>query len=70
MKTPITTHEGRVASVTGADKGIRQAIASALAERGAQVIATDLKTANKLGPKAYAFQLDVTRERGLAICSR
>jgi len=52
--------------VTGAGQGIGQAIAWALAERGAQVIATDLKlpeeTANKIGPKAYALQLDVTRE--------
>jgi NAD(P)-dependent dehydrogenase (short-subunit alcohol dehydrogenase family) len=66
MKTSIRTHEGRVALVTGAGQGIGQAIAWAVAERGAQVIATDLnppeETANKIGPKAYAFQLDVTRE--------
>ena len=63
--------------VTGAGQGIGQAIALALAERGAQVIATDLKapeeTANKIGPKAHGLQLDVTREeewRSIAVKSR
>jgi 3-oxoacyl-[acyl-carrier protein] reductase len=66
MKSSIRTHEGPVALVTAAGRGIGQAIALAMAERGAQVIATDLnlpeETANKIGPKGYAFQLDVTRE--------
>src|SRR5213593_529923 len=66
MKTSIRTHEGRVALITGAAQGIGQALALALAERGAEVIATDLtlphETVNKIGPTAHGFQLDVTQE--------
>jgi NAD(P)-dependent dehydrogenase (short-subunit alcohol dehydrogenase family) len=66
MKTASKTHEGRVALVTGAAQGIGQAIAIALAERGAQVVATDLKmpqeTLDKIGSNAIGFQLDVTKE--------
>src|SRR5471032_1992530 len=66
MKNSPKTHEGKVALVTGAAQGIGQAMAVALAERGAYVIATDLltpqETLEKIGPRASGYQLDVTKE--------
>ena len=55
MNTRIRRHGGRAALVTGTGQGICQVIALALAERGARLIATDLKppqeTTRKIGPK-------------------
>jgi NAD(P)-dependent dehydrogenase (short-subunit alcohol dehydrogenase family) len=66
MTALIKTHEGKVALVTGAAQGIGQAIAVALAGRGARVIATDIQlpqeTVKKIGPTGSAYQLDVTKE--------
>ena len=56
-----------MALVIGAGQGIGQAIALALAERGAVVIATDLtpphETVRKIGPTAYTL----SRPRGVGL---
>ena len=66
MASSGRTHEGRVALVTGAAQGLGQAIALALAERGARVIATDLappeETVRRIGATANALRLDVTSD--------
>jgi 3-oxoacyl-[acyl-carrier protein] reductase len=61
--------EGKIAVVTGAARGIGQAIAFDLASRGADIVICDIKAewltetaegVENLGRKAYCFELDVT----------
>jgi 3-oxoacyl-[acyl-carrier protein] reductase len=61
------SHEGRVAVVTGAARGIGRAIAAALAERGAQLVLVDLaepaEAAAALGREALALAANVSEGR-------
>jgi NAD(P)-dependent dehydrogenase (short-subunit alcohol dehydrogenase family) len=58
--------DGRVALVTGAGSGIGEAIAHAMADAGARVIAADIdgvaaeRTAESIGREAVSFVCDVT----------
>ncbi|MCX5400835.1 2,3-dihydro-2,3-dihydroxybenzoate dehydrogenase [Streptomyces sp. NBC_00102] len=61
-----TEFDGRLALVTGAGRGIGEAVVSALVERGARVVATDIAPdgiealARTYGPRVVARPLDVT----------
>ncbi len=61
--------EGKIAVVTGAARGIGQAIAFNLASKGADIVLCDIKAewltetaegVTKLGRKVFCFELDVT----------
>jgi NAD(P)-dependent dehydrogenase (short-subunit alcohol dehydrogenase family) len=58
------SHEGRVAIVTGAARGIGQAIAIRLAEHGARVVLVDLgeadETAGRIGGETLSIVADVS----------
>jgi NAD(P)-dependent dehydrogenase (short-subunit alcohol dehydrogenase family) len=69
----MTSHEGRVAVITGADSGFGRAIATELARRGADTIAVDLNPANEtvaevvdLGRSALFLQADVSQPEQVA----
>jgi 3-oxoacyl-[acyl-carrier protein] reductase len=66
------THEGKVAIVTGAARGIGAALARGLAARGAFVVATDLRPADEVcreieaaSGRCVSFTADVSTEEGV-----
>jgi NAD(P)-dependent dehydrogenase (short-subunit alcohol dehydrogenase family) len=70
----LPTHQGRVAVVTGAGRGIGAAIALALARRGAKVVAADLQlpsaTVEAIGHSAVGVAADVSDPGGWAAIAR
>ncbi len=64
----MSSHDGRVAVVTGAASGFGRAICSELARRGAEIIAVDLNSADEtiseveeIGRRALGLQADVSQ---------
>jgi len=70
----LLTHANRVAVVTGAGRGIGAAIAAGLANRGATIVAVDLKfpseTVAAIGEKAVGVIADVSMPEGWAAIAR
>ncbi len=68
MSIDLSTHQDRVAVVTGSARGIGAAIAKALAGRGAKVIAADLElptaTVAAIGATAVGVAADVSAADG------
>ena len=68
--------EGKIALVTGAARGIGQAIAELFVTEGAQVILTDIndnlgkEVANKIGSNAEYIHLDVSQESDWELVSK
>jgi NAD(P)-dependent dehydrogenase (short-subunit alcohol dehydrogenase family) len=67
-----TSFEGRVALITGASRGIGLATAEVFIEAGASVVLGDIDieggraSAERIGPRAAALNLDVTSEKSVA----
>ncbi|WP_234627183.1 SDR family NAD(P)-dependent oxidoreductase (plasmid) [Agrobacterium vitis] len=62
----MTTHEGKIAIVTGGKQGIGRGVADLLAKRGAKVVLVNREKASEaassIGNGAIAIAADVTKE--------